>query len=187
MIGIDAIDEAWKDVLGYEGLYKVSNYGKVLSVKRGIILKQWMVRGYLYVPLNKNGRQKNVRVNRIVARAFVENQSGYDCVDHINGDRADNRANNLRWCTYLQNSNNPITRENLSKAKKGENNPFYKVFGKDHCSSKQVKQFSLDGTFIRLWACAADVSRELGIQFSNISRCCHGRSNSAGGYIWEFA
>lgn len=180
------MEEVWKDIENYEGLYQVNNFGQVRSVKRNIILKGWSVKGYICVPLNKNGKQEDARVHRLVARAFIPNPDNYFCVDHINGNRTDNRANNLRWCTTKQNNGFAMARRNKSISKQGENNPFYGVFGADHCSSKKVQQLTLDGSIIKEWSSAAEASRELGIQFSNISRCCHGRSKSAGGFIWKF-
>lgn len=107
--------EEWKDVVGYEGLYQVSNYGRVKS------LTQWSVSGRSYVPAevilsptdNGNGYQivglsrgthrKNHYVHRLVAEAFVENPKGLNYVNHLDYDKRNNRSDNLKWCTQREN------------------------------------------------------------------------------------
>lgn len=104
--------EKWKPVRGYEGLYEVSNLGSVRSLPRqagkfrikGRVLKQAKGRtGYLLVGLSKDGITKTVGVHRLVAEAFVENPEHKETVNHINEDKADNRANNLEWLTLREN------------------------------------------------------------------------------------
>lgn len=108
--------EVWKDIKGYEGLYQVSNFGRVKSVARKIQLKQYAKettetimkldlnkRGYLYVHLCKNSKYKSYRVHRLVAEAFVENPEHKDQVNHIDRNVLNNKSSNLEWCTNVEN------------------------------------------------------------------------------------
>lgn len=99
----------WKNVLGYEGKYQVSNIGEIISLprngtKKEIVLKAQMTDkdGYKIVKLRKNNNPKMVKVHRIVAEAFIE-KTNSNIVDHINGIRDDNRVENLRWVNNYEN------------------------------------------------------------------------------------
>lgn len=100
------MEEIWKDVLGYEGLYWVSSLGEIKSVYRpGKIKKQYIAkRGYLSTTLTSNGKTRTKTVHTIVAEAFLGPKPGpgYE-VDHIDGDRFNNRADNLEWVTKREN------------------------------------------------------------------------------------
>lgn len=100
--------ERWVQITGYEGLYEVSDMGRVRSLKRattsGRILKQCKGHGgYSKVSLSRNNKRKTYAVHRIVATAFVPMVNGKNEVNHINGDKRDNRADNLEWCTRAEN------------------------------------------------------------------------------------
>ena len=117
------VKEIWKPVVGFEGLYEVSNAGKVRSVDRyingkngshsfinGIMMKlQTSHKGYYNVVLHKNGNHFTKAVHRLVAEAFIPNPKNKMFVDHINTDTTDCRACNLRWVTAKENANNPIS------------------------------------------------------------------------------
>ena len=100
--------EFWKDIKGYEGLYQVSNVGQVKSLPRygtkGRILKSTLTHdGYLRVCLCKKNKKKNFLVSRLVAEAFLSNEDELPEVDHLNGDRTDNRVCNLQWISSVEN------------------------------------------------------------------------------------
>lgn len=100
--------ERWKPVIGYEGIYEVSNYGNVRNVTSGHVLLQTnTTTGYRKVELYKNGR-KNLRVHRLVASAFINNTYGKPYINHKNGNKTDNRVENLEWCTQKENVNHAI-------------------------------------------------------------------------------
>lgn len=110
--------EEWKDIVGYEGLYQVSDLGNVRSVSRkvncgtnsqrtvkGKILKQFVNdSGYKSITLIKNCKRKSFIVHRLVAEAFVKNDHFFPQVNHINANPTDNRAINLEWCTSVYNN-----------------------------------------------------------------------------------
>lgn len=126
-------NEEWKDVVGYEGLYQVSNLGNVRMLEhytpyvKGSVMKipaknlyiGWS-NGYRTVWLCKNKIRKLKKVHRLVAEAFIPNPENKPCIDHINTIRHDNRIENLRWATYKENGNNEITKINLSNSQKGK-------------------------------------------------------------------
>ena len=112
--------EIWKDINGYEGDYQISNLGRVKTLKKQVGRKETekimtpvtTYQGYSRIVLRKNGKGKIFAVHRLVAEAFIPKVEGKPIVDHINGDRKDNRVENLRWCTFSENAQN--TRKVLS-------------------------------------------------------------------------
>jgi hypothetical protein len=106
--------EIYKDVVGYEGIYQVSNLGNVkrILLSRGVhwnhangnILKPFKeTNGYLQIGLLRNGKRKYFMHHRLIAQAFIDNPNNYPCINHINGIKTDNRIENLEWCTHSQN------------------------------------------------------------------------------------
>lgn len=105
--------ETWKDVEGYEGLYQVSDEGRVKSLKKRFgrqegerIMKpsmEWC--GYMRLGLTKDGKARIFAVHRLVAKAFIPNPENKPVINHIDGNRANNRVENLEWATYKENSN----------------------------------------------------------------------------------
>ena len=137
--------EIWKDIEGYEGLYQVSNFGRVKSLDRyvlrngnslfvkGIVLSQLNNRGYLTVRLCNSGKYKNYFVHRLVACAFVENLNNYTEVNHIDEDKHNNDFRNLEWCDRKYNVNYGSRADKFSNSMKGKlawkNNPRYGKIG----------------------------------------------------------
>ena len=165
------IEEIWRDIKDYEGLYQVSNLGEVKSLnyhrtrEEKIIKPSRHCSGYLQVCLCKDCEQKVLKVHRLVAAAFIPNPENKPCIDHINAIRDDNRVENLRWVTPKENSGNPITMSKISR---------------------KVLQFTKDGVFVRKWNSMIDVERELG-RLSNIAACCRGKRKTCGGFVWKYA
>jgi hypothetical protein len=109
--------ELWRDVVGYEGIYLISNLGNLKSIDRIIRTKDGICSfrkgrditirknnfGYYETRLYKNGKKKSAFLHRIIAEAFISNPNDLPQVDHINGDKRDNRIYNLRWVTRSQN------------------------------------------------------------------------------------
>lgn len=196
--------EIWKDVKDYEGLYQVSNLGRIKSIPRNgtikleKILKPSLSKdGYYKVSLNKNGKQTSFRLHRIVAIAFLENRENKPQVDHINTDRLDNRADNLRWCTFKENVNNPITlskRFGKKHSKETKVKMSLKALGANNSQARKVNQYTLDYKYIKTWDCIADIVRAMNLKSkSSISNCCkfnlnvENKKHKAKGYIWEYA
>lgn len=97
--------DVWKDIPGYEGIYAINKDGVVRNKYGKRVGLQLSQRGYYRVNLYKNGTSRHFRVHRLVASAFIQNPNNLPQVDHINGDKTDNRVENLRWATNKQNCN----------------------------------------------------------------------------------
>lgn len=167
---IGAIMEVWKDIDGFEGLYQVSNYGRVKNIKTEKVLTNVLHHsGYVMVGLPKNKRVKCFNVHRLVAKAFLPNPQNLPCVNHKDENKQNNFVENLEWCTQQYN-NTYGTR--IEKARIG--------------ISKKVLQYDLDGHFIHTWESLTEASRVLNISKSAISQCCTGQHRYAGGYVWKY-
>lgn len=199
--------EEWRDVIGYEGRYQVSNTGKVMTLGTGVTHKQKRLLKfstshgrYYIVALTKDGKTKYHTVHRLVALAFIPNDNlSRDQIDHIDGDSFNNSADNLRWCTALENNGFPLRRERVSQSKMGEKNPNHKSnltddrYGKlmntlrlsHEKMSKPVEQIC-DGKVIGTYKSVAYAEEETGVCATNISRCCNGQRKRAGGFEWRF-
>lgn len=178
------MNEIWRDIKGYEGLYQVSNLGNVKSLKRVVPHKVNGSRtipekilklssdgsGYLYVSLSKDGKKKNPKVHRLVAESFIPNPNNLPQVNHIDEDKSNNRVDNLEWITSLDNLNhsNVIEKGNSSRRKK-------------------VIQKSFDGRVIAIYTSMTEAVKEIGVSnHSLISMCCSGKRKSAYNYLWEY-
>lgn len=173
------MEEIWKDIKDYPN-YMVSSMGRVKSLGNDKTRKEKILKpvknnyGYLNVVLHNNGKRKMITIHRLVAEAFIENLDGKPIIDHINTIRDDNRVENLRYCTYKENSNNLETKNNLRKALKGIN-------------SISILQLNKEtGEVIREWSSAIDAQKEYGIANGNIGKCCKGKLKSTGGYKWRY-
>ncbi len=100
--------EIFKDVKGYEGLYEISNIGRLKSLPRnttrGGIKKLFIVKGYYCSNFNKEGKHKQVKIHRLIAEVFVPNPNNYDQVNHKDGNKLNNDPENLEWCTARENT-----------------------------------------------------------------------------------
>ena len=181
--------EVWKDIKDYEGLYQVSNMGRVKSLnfrntkEPKVMTLSHNKKGYFTVMIGG----KRYLVHRLVAQAFIPNPDDKPCIDHINAIRTDNRVDNLRWVTVKENNNNPIAIKNQKIAQSGKRNPYYGRTGSRHHGSKIIVQFSLDGDVINVWKSMADVSREYGVDYRDISACCRGVRKEKCNSTWKYA
>lgn len=175
--------EIFKDISGYEGRYKVSNLGRVLSLnyqntgRPRVLTPVKHHGGYLLVHLGQN---KIKMVHTLVAEAFVENEHGKRIVNHIDGNKHNNAASNLEWVTYRENSDHAI--------KTGLRDPHKnnRPKGKDNPSSRPVLQFSKDGKLMKSWECMSDAARFYGFNPCMIVNNASGRTLSAHGFVWKY-
>lgn len=116
--------EVWRDVKGYEGLYEVSNFGRVKN-RYGKFLRGSVSHGYLRLALHKDGKIKTTSVHRLVAETFIENKHNKPYVNHIDCNKMNNVTTNLEWCTQLENIQHCIA--NGRKNDFGENSKKHKL------------------------------------------------------------
>jgi len=162
-----------------------SKKGRLILHER--ILNPGLNKGYPRLLLkDENHIGKNYTVHMLVATAFIPNPENKPCVDHINGDRTDNRALNLRWCTVAENNSYELARKHFSESKMGDKNGMYGRKGALSPSHKPVLQYNRDGNFIKRYYGIMEAQRETGVQFRNISKVCKGERRFAGGYIWRY-
>lgn len=183
------MEEIWKDVKEFEGIYQVSSKGRVKSLnKLGKAIssagKSYTVKvsgrmlaigkypnGYSYVNINIDGKRGTRLVHRLVAEAFIPNPENLPQVNHKDENIENNCVENLEWCTAKYNANY------------GTRNA--RCF--HHDQQKAINQLSIDGTFIKRWNGIGEASKALGINDSQIIRVCKHRNVSAGGFKWEYA
>lgn len=193
--------QIWKDIEGYEGLYQVSNTGRVRSLnyrctgETKTIKPRTSKLGYKGVNLCKNGKCKSCYIHRLVALAFIPNPNNYPVVNHKDENPKNNTVENLEWCTQEYNNNYGTRNEKLSKAKKGKHHTEEtkrKISkghkGKNHPKAKPILMSTLDGEFIRRFECVADANEFLDKdrQNKNICKCARGEQKTAYGYIWKY-
>ena len=174
------MEETWKDIAGYEGLYQVSNLGKIKSFRQGkrtnakdeYILKPSLSNnGYQQVTLYRNQQDRHkFLVHRLVAIAFVDNPNNLEAVNHIDEDKNNNAADNLEWCTISYNN----------------------AYGtaKIRCSitaGKRIEQFTIKGIYLATYASLSVASQITGISKHVIGDCLAGHCQSGKGYIWRYA
>lgn len=107
------------DIKGFED-YQITDDGKVWTKKQNKYLKPSINKGYWFVILRKDGKSYSRLIHRLIAEAFIPNPDNKPCIDHKNGKRQDNSLENLRWCTYDENNNNPITKRRMSVGSTGK-------------------------------------------------------------------
>lgn len=166
----------WKDICDN---YKVSNTGQVYSKLSNKILKpQKHTEGYLKVLLSGLKGQKNFFVHRLVAMAFVENAENKHCVNHKNGCKEDNRADNLEWVSYSENQKHSVR----TLGNKPYKFPLY--LGKNHWESKKICQIKNNKVIAEFYGCG-EASRKTGIHENSIRNVIHNRAKTAGGFVWR--
>lgn len=171
--------EIWKDIRDYEGLYQVSNTGKIKSLNyrhtgREKIMKHSVNnKGYLFVKLWKNRKFKSFRVHRLVAEAFIPNPNNLPFINHKSEIKTQNNVENLEWCDAKYNNNFGTRKERVGeKTTNGK------------CSKLVLQIDKTTNEVIAEFPSMHQVERELGI--SHISECCLGKRNTAGGYKWRY-
>lgn len=176
--------EEWKDVIGYEGLYQVSNYGRVKHLAQvhknrfGECTKQEHIvgykssNGYMYVVLHKNNKPHTVTIHSLVAKAFIPNPNGYACINHKDETHDNNNVDNLEWCDKEYNNNYGTLAERK------------RVIMRNHPkTSKPVWCMENNITY----ASAREAARNLGVCPSNIINCCNGKQHTCKGLHFMYA
>jgi len=169
--------EIWKDVPNYEGLYQVSNLGKVKSLERDIVhmgnisrikekvMKPFINRGgYYCVKLSKNQKYKSFKIHRLVALAFIPNPNNYECINHKDENKKNNVVSNLEWCTKRYNNE----------------------YGSKSLWKRKVYKFDLDGNLLAKYDSITEAAKQNNFSYSSINGCCRESIRTAHGFIWCF-
>lgn len=184
-----SIQTKWKDIVGYENEYQINQFGEIRTLKNSPKLKKYDVlkpqiskrNGYVYQMLYKNGKEKLLRVHRLVAMAFLPNPNNLPQVNHKDGNKQNNSVDNLEWCEQSDNMKHAyknglqIPSENQRKA----------IINTNKLKQKKVCQIK-DGEVINTFSGISEASRQTKISISCISRCCNLKRKSTNGYEWRF-
>lgn len=171
--------EEWRDIKGFEGVYQVSNMGRVRSLDhitggkhwRGKILSTAVTAGYPIVKLSKGSEKHPRRVHRLVAEAFLDNPENLPEVNHIDGNKNNNRMDNLEWCTSKENKIHAWV-TGLTKLPPAQTpRPVIQILDEKEIASYMSMEIAEIIT---------------GIDAGTICNCCKGKRKSAGGYGWKY-
>lgn len=190
------MEEIWKEIPGFEGLYEVSNIGRVRSldrfvidayyskghIQKGRIHKNTLSKaGYYTTSLtDKNKIKKHHYIHRLVASAFIPNPNNYPVINHIDENPLNNNVSNLEWCTQKHNLSSGTVRERIAQTMSDN---------KRKNASRPISQYTREGEYIRTYTSSGEVQRLYGWFAKNIDACARGykRAPTAYGYVWKFA
>lgn len=184
------MQEIWKDIIGFEGWYQVSNLGRVRSLDRDIIFDNGksktakmrlngkvlsitrQTQGYSQVGLSKHNLRKSYRLNRLVANAFIPNPENKPEVNHIDGDKKNNRVDNLEWVTGKENIQHAIKTGLVDRRNR----------------RKAVLQIDMEGKIVAEFDSIKSAAKNTGIQNGTICAVCKGykHAHTAGGFYWMY-
>lgn len=172
--------EQWKDIEGYEGLYQVSDRGRIKSFnymntgKTGYIRPGKHRLGYLQIRLAKNGVRKTYYLHRLVAEAFIPNPDNLPEVNHKDEDKTNNQVENLEWCNHRYN----VCYGTAIKRTSEKNFNGKKTI--------PVCQYTLEGKLVKIWSSATEAERQTDFNQAHICDCCNGKRKKHKGFIWSY-
>lgn len=181
--------EEWKDIPGYEGLYQVSSLGNIKSInynhtkKEKLLKPQKQSNGYMTTRIGN----KTKTIHRIVANAFITNSLNKPCINHIDGNKTNNRADNLEWCTNSENMKHAIRNGMINyKTTKKKKSDLINIQKAISHNKRKIQQFNKNGDFIKEFNSVIEASKETNSNATHISRCAKGFQKLCGGFVWKY-
>lgn len=172
------MEEIWKDVENYNGIYQISSFGNLKTLRTNTLIKQEMNKGYFEANLCKNGKVQHVRIHRLVAQAFIPNPLNKPHINHIDGNKSNNNINNLEWCTH---------KENMVHARKNglfnEEKMHDVIKAMVNSTKKPVLQLK-NNVVIAEFESISDAKRKT--KTNHISEVLNGSRKLANGYFWKY-
>lgn len=156
--------EVWKEIKDYEGLYWVSNFGRIKSNKKVLSIPNRNNSKYLQIILYKRGKRSTRLIHRLVAESFISNPNNLPQVNHIDENKKNNNFSNLEWCTKKYNMNYGKLKNFHKKEIAKYENGYFK------CKYNSLKE-------------AAEINN---LSKSSISRCCKGLQKTYAGFTWKY-
>jgi hypothetical protein len=218
--------EIWKDVVGWEGIYLVSDIGNIRSLERKIAsgnksgrlikgrIRKLLITEGKYISINlidkANSRSTRNSVHVFVAKAFIDNPINLTEVNHKDGNKHNNKVDNLEWCTRKENVKHAkdtgllrprkfSEKQKLEMAEKAKSYMHLKDWQKNNKDKmkkmalsaslgqvKKVNQFNKDGVFIKQWFSIAEASRLTNATQTGISKCVKIKQETSGGFKWKY-
>lgn len=185
------MEEVWKQVKGFEGLFEVSNFGRVKRLpytligntkgfkksyvryfKGGVLKGTVCKNGYCRVTLAKNGETHYCHVHRLVAEAFIPNPENLPFVNHIDEVRTNNRVDNLEWCSCQYNNTYKDARKRFAEA-----------YSRNH--SYPIKMLTLSGKLVQTFPSIKEAAKAVGVTANTVYRAIVKERKTAAGHIWE--
>ena len=179
----DLPNEEWKDIKDFEGLYQISNYGRVKSLpkykntsnknNKGYMTKckilhcGYKIQGYLFVNLCKNNARKMITIHKLVCCHFLDNKNDYQVIMHLDNNKENNHISNLKFGTYQENIKSAYD-DGL------------------HSNMKSIIQYDKNDNIINDFKSITDASKKTNISITSIANCLKGLSKTSGGYIWKY-
>ncbi|ASN70283.1 putative HNH homing endonuclease [uncultured Caudovirales phage] len=178
--------EQWKDIDGYEGIYQISDHGRVKN-RNGLIMAARINKGYLMVNLNKHRKCKTYAIHRLVAKHFIKNPLGKREVNHLDENKLNNNVDNLQWATSKENANWGTRNIRISEYVKRNPITILHRQGYDKRKKAVIQLDPITEEIVSRYESTIAASIAVGCNNGKISECCNGKRKSTRGYLWRFA